>query len=81
MPATPATSKSPQECCVEKDRLQRSYAFATADYSRAVQVLQRYTGVMDREEYRRLLTFSETARLKCDEARLMLELHLAEHGC
>jgi hypothetical protein len=46
-----------------------------------VQVLQRFTGVMDREEYRRLLTYSEEARLKCDQARSMLELHLVEHGC
>jgi hypothetical protein len=49
-------SSSPRafEYCDEKQRLVDAYAFATADYNRAVQVLQRRRGVMSKTEYERL---------------------------
>jgi hypothetical protein len=77
----PSEANGPNECCGEKDRLERTCRIATADYNRAVQVLQHYTGSMLREEYERLRKFSEEARLKSEQARLELDRHTAEHGC
>jgi len=74
----PTQSQSPITCD-EKDRLRRAQACASADFSRAVQVLEGC--MMDRSEYDHLLKFSEEARLRSDQARLALERHVAEHGC
>jgi len=77
----PTEAHDPNESCGEKDRIERAYRIATADCGRAVQVLQRYAGSMLLEEYQRLRKFSEEARLRCEQARLELERHCAEHGC
>jgi hypothetical protein len=67
--------------CEEKDRLLREYNFATADFSRAVQVLHSRIGVLTKEEYQRVQRFSEESRLRSEKARLELERHTSEHGC
>jgi multidrug resistance efflux pump len=76
-------SSSPRafEYCDEEQRLVDAYAFATADYNRAVQVLQRRRGVMSKTEYERLRAFSEQARASCEQARNELERHTSNHGC
>jgi len=77
----PTESQSPNVSCTEKYRLWRAYSFAIADFSRAVQVLNRYTGTMDREEYERLRNFANQAEWTSEQARRELERHAAEHGC
>ena len=66
---------------MEKYRLWRAYSFAIADFSRAVQVLNRCTGTMDREEYERLRNFVNQAEWTSEQAQRELERHAAEHGC
>jgi len=75
------TQPAREESCEVKDRLLREYTTATADYSRAVQVLQRRLGVLSKTEYERLREFSETARTKSESARLALDAHVRNHGC
>ena len=75
------TQLAREEGCEFKERLFREYTTATADYSRAVQVLQRRLGVLSKLEYERLREFSETARTKSESARLLLDRHVSEHGC
>ena len=75
------TQRAREEGCEEKDRLLREYTTATADYSRAVQVLQRRLGVLSKSEYERLREFSETARIRSESARQLLDRHVTQHGC
>jgi hypothetical protein len=70
-----------EELCEEKCRLLREYDSATADFSRAVQVLHSRLGVLSREEYAKLKHFSEHSRLRSEQARLALERHVSEHKC
>ena len=80
-PLVPTASRSPNESCAQKARLQRACSFAIADLNRAVQVLDHYVGRMQREEYERLRTFANRTRLKSEWTRRDLERHMAEHGC
>ena len=54
---------------------------ATADYSRAVQLLAERTGSVSKGEYARIRGDSEKARKKAEAACRMMDLHVAEHGC
>lgn len=67
--------------CEEKERLLRIYSFASSDYSRAVQVLQRRLGTISKEEYQKLREFTEKTRELTEQSRLALEQHCAAHGC
>jgi len=67
--------------CEEKDRLARAYSFALSDYSRAVALLQKRSGVMSKQDYKDIHNFVERARGQIEHARAALEKHTAEHGC
>jgi hypothetical protein len=67
--------------CADKERLQNAYAAAAIDYSRAVQVLERYVGTLAKKEYNELRSYSEKMRQVSEAARRQLEQHLAEHDC
>ena len=67
--------------CQEKERLTQQYAAAASSYGRALDVIQRQTGVLSKTEYDELSEFEETARTEVEEARAALDLHTAEHGC
>jgi hypothetical protein len=67
--------------CEEKSRLLRVYSFATSDYNRAVQVLQRRLGTISKEEYQKLRAFTERSRELAEQTRLALERHSDEHDC
>jgi hypothetical protein len=67
--------------CEEKSRLLRAYSFASADYGRALEVLNRRTGVLREEEYKTIRTFAEKTRQLVEQARTALEKHISEHGC
>ena len=67
--------------CAEKIRLISHYQVATADYSRAVQVLSKKSGTMRKAKYVKIREYAETARLLSETARAELDQHTAEHGC
>lgn len=67
--------------CQERERLAHLYAMATSSYGRALDVLQRQTGVLGKTKYEELSDFAETARTEVEEARAALDLHTADHGC
>jgi hypothetical protein len=76
-----ATAQVSEADCQEKERLAQLYAIANSSYGRALDVLQRQTGVLSKARYEELSEFAETARTEVDEARAALDLHTAEHGC
>jgi multidrug resistance efflux pump len=67
--------------CEEKDRLTRAYSSAASDYSRAVELLQKRSGVMSKQDYENIYNFVERARKQVEHARAALEKHTAEHSC
>lgn len=79
--ATGAEPQAERTACLEKANLLNDYDTAAAEFSRTVRVLNQKMGVMSKEEYVRILRFSEQARIRSEQARLALERHVAEHGC
>jgi hypothetical protein len=75
------TTTGAQPACEERDRLLRAYSFASSDYGRAQEVLNRRTGVLPGEEYKAIRAFAEKTKQLVEEARTALERHIAEHGC
>jgi hypothetical protein len=68
--------------CKTQAALSEAWSLATGRFSAATKAL---TGdrvdKMSEEDYRALLANAEEARLASENARLLLELHRAEHGC
>ena len=62
--------------CVEKTRLAAEYEVATGKFAAAVTELRRRIGISPEEEYRRLDRAANEARVKSEQARLALELHM-----
>jgi hypothetical protein len=67
--------------CVEKSRLLYRYDAFLAEYSRTVSFLYKRVGVLRKEDYQEISTFTDEARVRCEEARLALEDHIRDHGC
>jgi len=67
--------------CEEKARLTMEYEAATSAFSEAVKELHRKIGTSPKEEYRRLEQISSEARMKSEQTRLALELHISSHRC
>jgi hypothetical protein len=57
------------------------YEAATSAFSEAVKELHRKIGTSPKEEYRRLEQISSEARMKSEQTRLVLELHISSHRC
>lgn len=81
MNGSEATAGTLETECDEKVRLTRTQVVASADYRRALQVLNLRVGVMPKADYDKLRGFAEAARRTAEEARAALDLHTAEHGC
>jgi hypothetical protein len=58
-----------EENCAEKVRLLHEYQVAADNYSRAVMVLSRRSGVMSKDDYTRIRDYSEVARTQAEAAR------------
>ena len=69
------------DVCLKKLALAKDYQTLTAEYSRALEVLNERMGTLTKSEYHRLRRSAETARLQSEMARLAMEQHLQEHGC
>lgn len=67
--------------CEEKTHLAAEYEAATGKFAAAVTELRRRIGISPEEEYRRLDRAANEARMKSEQARLALELHIATHRC
>jgi ABC-type transporter Mla subunit MlaD len=76
-----ADAQRVEPVCHEKARLTRTYAVATSDYGRAVQVLNSYLGVLQQEQYKQIRAAAELARTTAEKARQALHQHTDEHGC
>jgi hypothetical protein len=66
--------------CQEKRRLHHIYEVAVGDYSRAFGLLESGV-VMHGPVYDRLREYIEAARQTSEEARIALDLYIAEHDC
>lgn len=67
--------------CEVKLQLASNYDAARAAFSMAVAELGRNIGTSAKVEYEQLGRCANDARLKSEQARLVLERHTAEHRC
>jgi len=67
--------------CEEKTRLVSEYNRATTIFSDAVEQLHKRIGTSSKDEYESLTRATEDARMQAEEARLMMERHVKDHGC
>jgi hypothetical protein len=67
--------------CEERHLLQRAYKAYRSDYQRAIDVLRERIGVMPARTYRDIREGAEEARRRSEEARALLEAHVAQHRC
>lgn len=67
--------------CEEKNRLTAEYEEATGKFAAAVTESQRKTGTSSKEEYERLNRAANESRVKSEHARLVVDAHIAAHGC
>lgn len=79
VPNVPVNANYPM--CDVKISLLGDYRAKAAAYAETVEQLHRLIGISPKEEYRRLRHASEVARNRADQARLLLEKHVAEHLC
>jgi hypothetical protein len=73
-----ASSKGP---CTEKARLLRAYQQATQVHSASVGTLVQRVGSVSPTQYERLSKSAKKARHVANDARRLLDLHIAQHGC
>ena len=67
--------------CEERLRLEDQYRARTNEYSRSVDVLQKWLGMLKKQDYKEIREAMERARNGAERAKLALERHVAEHGC
>ena len=67
--------------CEHHRELLDSYQHAVSRFSAALEALKASQATVSKQEYDRLYGYVEQARIACEEARLTLERHVAEHGC
>jgi hypothetical protein len=67
--------------CEQKKRLADDYVATTATFAAAVGELQRRIGTAPKTEYEAVQRSCDEARVKSEQARLALEVHVASHGC
>jgi hypothetical protein len=65
--------------CEQKANLLAEYVAAAANYGRVAQLL--ISRDLGDEEYRRIRSTTELARMRAEDARKRLDSHTAEHGC
>jgi hypothetical protein len=70
-----------RSACPEKSRLLYKYDAVLAEYSRTVSFLYKRVGVLRKDAYKEISDFTDDARRRCNEARIVLEQHIREHGC
>jgi hypothetical protein len=76
-----AVAYSAPDDCNEKTRLVEEYRESVRLYDSAVSALVEDRPRVTREAYHRLVAYSEQARERSEQARLVLEKHVLKHGC
>ena len=67
--------------CHEKRQLLSEYGTATSKFAVVVTSLQKDLGILSQDDYNSRVQSVDEARIKSEEARLVLERHIGEHGC
>ena len=67
--------------CAEKDRLIQEWRQATKGLSTCIEKMIEARNARDEEAYNLASQDCEIAKLAVENARTMLEIHRAEHGC
>lgn len=67
--------------CEEKARLTEEFDRATRVFSSAVTEMTRLMGNTPVDRYAEITVEADAARTECENARLALVNHSAEHGC
>jgi len=70
-----------KRCSKRRDSLLIAYDEATTAYSHSLNQLKAQTPVLPKEQYERLRTSTEVARIRSETCRLQLDQHIADHGC
>jgi hypothetical protein len=76
-----AVAYSAPEDCNEKSRLLEEYRESVRLYDSAVSALVDARPRVTLDAYQRLVSQSGQARERSEQARLILEKHILEHGC
>lgn len=67
--------------CQEKARLVQDYQNATEAHSSAVRALVHMVGLASQNQYQALSKAAERTRHTANDARRLLDAHVAQHGC
>jgi hypothetical protein len=67
--------------CDKKQELLAAYQLSQAAFLGELRTLNDRIGTLSLGEYEALRGSVESARMKSEETRLMLERHVTEHGC
>ena len=67
--------------CTGKTALLLAYSDSAREYSEAVTELHERIGAVPRKEYERMHRQTEDARLSVENARMVMEDHVRQHGC
>jgi len=66
--------------CTTRNELLRQWSDATQRFSDSIGYMRANVGDMN-GQFNKHMRLAEAARLKAENARLMLEIHRSEHGC
>ena len=67
--------------CDRHWELLEAYQKAASLFSMTLDALQCSRATVSKDEYHRMRNYVEQTRLIAEDARIDLELHVAEHGC
>lgn len=67
--------------CPDKARLLEAYRAATAEFSQLLTTLHQQIGTLSKDHYASLRRSVDDARVMSEQARLVLERHIAQHDC
>jgi hypothetical protein len=75
------TERASMSCKIQAS-LTEAWSAATEQFSASVKAMTgNHVGTMPGADYKALRASAEDARLKSENARMLLELHRKEHGC
>ena len=67
--------------CPEKSRFQTEWDEATNAYAKLVESLANQRGQLPKDQYEKLRTAVEAARILSEKLRQELDIHITRHGC
>ena len=67
--------------CQKRTELLLAYSSAVTTYSKLLMELHEQIGILPAVEYAYLTRYAEDSRVAADSAKVILEHHIAVHGC